>query len=240
MNKRLNKILVILAVLLFVASATGSAYTVNVNVENEENYAESIEEIKEKTFTIYKVNPDGTIIPIKIDVEESTENLGEFLEEKCNELFEKDVELQEYIKTLQTDNNNTTGNLSVDYGFIRIKSHGKGFHFKTKTHIKITTRFKLFKLMLPRVIITAKKCLVFASYANDSKAKTTFYPLIRSSYYNDTNLTGKIVEGPHNVIVTKFTGYTTWIGRFSNMLFDFDMIPRAFSGVGKLVICNSY
>jgi hypothetical protein len=235
MNKKINNTLVVLSVLLFVFSSMGSAYAASLTAENEKNY----NELEQKSITIYRIGPNGDIIPIKIDLEESIEDIGAFIEKKCDELFEKDLELQEYIKTLQTDENNTKINISGAYGVIRIKSQGRGFHFKTKTNVRITTRFKLFKIMLPRIMISARKCLVFANYANDSKARTTFYPLIRSNSNNDTNLTAKIVEGAHSVIVTKFTGYTTWIGRFSNVLFDFDILPRAFSGVGRLVICSS-
>lgn len=219
--------------------AIGTAYAVNPNVENEKNYEDTIKESEQKTITIYRVGPNGGIIPIKINVEEDVENLGEFIEQKCDELFEKDLELQEYIKMLQEEDNNTKSNISGIYGFIRIKSNGRGFHFKTKTNVRIVTRFKLFKIMLPRITISTKRCLVFANYANDQKAKTTFYPLLRPNYYSGENMTAKVIEGPHSVTVTKFTGYTTWIGRFSNFLFDFDIMPRAFSGVGRLVLCKS-
>jgi hypothetical protein len=239
MNKKTNNTLVVLSVLLFVFLSTGSAYAASLTTESEKNYTELIKELEQKSITIYRIGPNGNILPIKIDLEEGIEDIGAFIEKKCDELFEKDLELQEYIKTLQTDEDNTKINISGAYGVIRIKSQGRGFHFKTKTNVRITTRFKLFKIMLPRIMISARKCLVFANYANDSKARTTFYPLIRSSSNNDTNLTAKIVEGAHSVIVTKFTGYTTWIGRFSNVLFDFDILPRAFSGVGRLVICSS-
>jgi hypothetical protein len=231
MNKVLNNSLAVLSVLIFILSTMSSAYAMNISESTE-----IFEESQQNTMTLYRVAPDGSITPIKVVVDEKTEDIGKYLENKCSELFEEDIEMQTLVQTLQDDDANQS-NLSFNFGLIRVKSHGKGFHIKTKTDIKITTKFKFFRIMLPRIFISARKGLVVGLY-NDSKANTTFYPIIRSNFFPGT---AKYVEGNHTVIVRKFFGYTTWTGRFSCLLSEFllkkDLLPRAFSGVGRLVVC---
>ena len=231
MNKVLNKSLVMISILLFVASSVGSAYAMNISKD-----AEILKESQQKTITLYRVAPDGTVTPVEVEVGEETKDLSLFLESKCSELFEKDMEMQNFAKSLQ-DNETNESNFLFGAGLIRIKSHGRGFHFKMKTDIKITTKFKFFRIMLPRIFISARKGLVVGLY-NDTKANTTFYPIIRSNMYPGT---AKYVNGSHVVVVRKFFGYTTWTGRFSCLLSELllkkDLLPRAFSGVGRIVVC---
>ena len=81
-----------------------------------------------------------------------------------------------------------------------------------------------------------KSCLGLYNYIN--AANTTFYPIIRS-IFNPDSITH--IEGNHTILVGKFYGYTTWTGRFScllsEILFQKTLLPRAFSGVGRIVVC---
>jgi len=229
-----KKITVIICLIVLVSSM---GLVSSQNVDEKDSTA---------TFTIYKVSPDGEISPIDVCLDNiKSKDIGQALEDVCTTLFENDEEMQQYVKSL-TENNtvNNTGNntssfnmslnLSFQFGMVRIKSHGRGFHFKTKTKIEILTKFKFFKIMLPRIRITTRKPIVFCSYPSDQRAKTTFKSLINS--YLDENATGKVITGNHSVFVRYFVGYTTWLGRISNPFSS--LIPRAFSGIGRYVICN--
>ena len=167
--------------------------------------------------------------------------IGQALEDICTSLFEEDEEMQQYVRTLaenNTENNTNTTllNLSFQFGMVRVKSHGRGFHFKTKINVRLLTKFKFIKLMLPRIHISAKRPVVFCKYAADQKAKTTYNSLIKS--YLNENTTKMVISGNHSVFVRHFVGYTTWFGRISNPFSS--IIPRAFSGIGRYVICNQF
>lgn len=46
----------------------------------------------------------------------------------------------------------------------------------------------------------------------------------------------KTILGNHSVLVRNFVGYTTWCGRFSQS--PLDILPRAFCGYARFVVCN--
>jgi hypothetical protein len=121
---------------------------------------------------------------------------------------------------------------NLTFGFVcRVKSHGRGFHYKSMILERIMLRFVLIRLGLPRITTILHSPLVVCRYAKDDSAKTT---IIRLFGNNTTNKT-KIVDGNHTVIAQNFIGYTTWIGRFSKSFFD--LFPRAFAGIARFVVC---
>jgi len=178
-----------------------------------------------KTFTIYRFGPDGSISPIKVDIDTNEDkDLGEIIANKCEELFEKDTQMQNLI---EIDLENLT------FGFIcKVKSHGKGFHYKSMLLEKIILRFTLFRLGLPRFTTILHTPLVACRYAKDNSAKTKITKIFGD---NDTANKTMIIEGNHTVIAQNFIGYTTWLGRFSKTLLD--LVPRAFAGIARFAVC---
>jgi len=226
MYKKSRKSIVFIVCLIVLVSSFGYSMAKSIDSVNKNSNNSSIE-----TMTIFRYGPDGSVTPIKVSLNlNKVDDLGEVLADKCNELFEKDTKMQMYLQNLLE---NTTLNLSFSFGLLYIKSHGRGLHFKTKTIVTIITRFKIFKIMLPHFKVHIKKHLIFCRYKNDARAKTVITPLIRSM--SDPNVT-KIIEGNHSVLVHNFVGYTTWCGHFSKS--PFDILPRAFCGLARLVICN--
>ncbi len=197
------------------------------------------EEKQDETFTIYRVDSNGEISPVEVEIDlDNIKNndIGQTLEDICTKLFKNDLEMQKYCASAQENNSNQSSKLSFAFGMVRVKSHGRGFHFKTKTRVRILTKFKFFKIMLPRIRITARKPIVFCKYDADQKAETTYNSLIKS--YMNKNSTSTTITGNHSVFVRNFIGYTTWTGRFSSPFTK--IIPRAFSGIGKYVVCNQF
>jgi len=173
-----------------------------------------------KTLTLYRYGSDGSITPVKVDLKlKKGQDIDEAIVSICDQLFENDNEMQNILKT-----SNFTGGI-----FCKVKSHGRGFHYKSMFPEKILLKFALFKLGLPRVSSILRKPLIVCRYSKDLKAKTTIMPLISGN-------TTTTVEGNHTVIVYNFIGYTTWISRFSKS--PLDLLPRAFSGIARFAICN--
>jgi hypothetical protein len=230
MNNKLNKSIVIISILLFIIPTIGSAYTIN-NSKNTKIF----EEYQQKSLTIYRVAPNGSITTIKLNIAEKTDDIEKYLEFKCSELFEKDLEMQNLVQKLQQEevkNKNLTDNLEV---LSSIKSRGRGFHIKTKLGFNFfNSQLRLLRIFLATFIITPKKGLVVGIY-NDENAETSFHPIGKPDLI--TNLTGN-----HTIIVGGFYGYTTWIGRYSCLLsmilLQREIIPRSFKGVGTLVYYN--
>ncbi|OGS40215.1 MAG: hypothetical protein A3K77_02705 [Euryarchaeota archaeon RBG_13_31_8] len=239
MNNTLKKSIVIISILLFLIPAISSTYAMSTN-ENAKILGES----QQKTITIYRVAPDESITPIEIEVGEETNDIGKYLESKCSELFEKDLEMQSLIQKLQS-NETKDKNLLDNKSLIRVKSHGRGFHIKTKINFCILSILKLNnQFILPRILLeiflpSLRKSLIVGFY-NDEKANTTFYPIIQSK---STPNSVTYLEGKHTIIIASFYGYTTWTGRFSclisEILFKKELLPHAFSGVGLLVSYKS-
>lgn len=186
--------------------------------------SENIEETSTETITLFRYGPDGSITPVKVKIDTSDGNdVGQAIADKCEELFVNDAEMQNYVeKTI------SLGNYTISMGILKVKSYGRGFHFKTKFLEKAALNFILFKLDLPRLGVMAKKLLVFSKYRGE-KAKTTIDPILR----NAENTT-KIITGPHSVVAINFIGFTTWFGRISIA----PIIPRAFFGISSIVVCK--
>lgn len=226
MNKILKKSTVILSILLFLISAMSSAYSVYIT-KNNENSNENLQ----KTMIIYRVAPDGSTTPIEIDIEENIDNISEYLDYKCSELFEEDIEMQTLIKNLQKKYNEDK-NLLDNVGF-RVHSKGRGLHIKTKLGlIFFSSRFMILRVILATFLISPKKGLVMGIYKNDEEAFTTIIPII------STNSSIININGNHTIIVGGFYGYTTWTGRFSRLrgLSDAQIrLPRSFNGFCTLL-----
>jgi len=187
-------------------------------------YGETIEEkaISTETITLFRYGPDGSITPVKVKIDNKDgKDIGEAIADKCEELFVNDAEMQNYMEK-------SIGNFTISIGVLKVKSHGRGFHFKTKLLEKMALNFILFKLDLPRLGVMAKKPLIFCKYSRDARANTTITPLLRTN-------AKKSIEGPHSVVAINFIGFTTWFGRISIS----PILPRAFFGIARLVACKS-
>ncbi len=178
-----------------------------------------------KTCTIYRFGQDGTISPIQVDVDiNENQDIGELIANKCEELFEKDLEMQKLIE-IELEN--------LTFGLLcKVKSHGRGFHYKSTLLEKFMSRIVLFRLGLPRITTILHTPLILCRYVKDTTAKTTITKLIGN---NDTLNKTMIIEGNQTVIAQNFIGYTTWIGRFSKSILD--IAPRAFAGIARFAIC---
>lgn len=233
----MKKIITAMICLIILISSMGLVTSQNIEVSKDSVKVDENNDDPVDTFTIYRIDSNGDIFPIEVCLENTkNKDIGQALEDICTKLFENDEEMQQYIGSLGNDNSNTSSNLSFKLGMVRVKSHGRGFHFKTKIKVEILIKFKFFKIMLPHIRTSTRRSVVFCNYPSDEKAKTTYHSII-GSYLNE-NATKTIVLGNHSVFVRHFIGYTTWFGRFSNPLTDF--IPRAFSGIGRYVVCNQF
>jgi len=173
-----------------------------------------------ESMVFYRYGPDGKITPVKVDLDlKSYDSIDEAISSKCDELFEKDYEMQNFFE----GPNLTSGVLC------KVKSHGKGFHYKSLILERLLLKFVLIRMGLPRLQTLISTPFVICRYSKDETANTTIVSIL------DKNLTTGM-EGNHTVLVYNFIGYTTWIGRFSKSLFN--IIPRAFSGYAKLAICR--
>jgi hypothetical protein len=211
MNKIMKKITITLICIAFVTTAVGSSSALFTDDE-------TVREI-----TLYRHGLDGSITPIKTTIKLGDGgNIGEIMMEKCRELFENDIEIQNYL--------NKSLNISqIPIGFItKIGSYGKGLHYQSKFLEKMTLKFVLFRLGLPRIHTIISRPLILCKYSKDINAKTTMNPLLRP-------YTNKVIEGNHTVAVINFIGITSWIGRFS--MSPFDILPRAFFGIGNFDFC---
>lgn len=218
MKSSVKKIIMVLSCLTILLSSMTLTSAFEYNSNNQDS----------NIVTIYRYGPDGNIMPVTLSVDKESKNLKKILINKCKELLENDSQIQDFL-------NNLTFNFTVDAGYLFIKSQGRGFHFKTKTEVRILAKFKLFKLMMPRIKVRTNKDLVFCRYYNDEKANTTIKPIIRNMMGQNAT---KYVEGNHSILVSNFVGFTTWCGRFS--FSPFDIMPRAFIGYGRLTLCNKF
>ena len=157
------------------------------------------------------------------------------LEDKCKELFEKDTEIQNFTKNKINSftENRTQFNLSFDFGFLHVKSKGRGFHYNTVLLGQIIFRYALFRLGLPRPQSIFAKPLVFCRYSRDNSSQTTITPIIRSAFR--TNETTQI-NGNHSLLLISFVGITSWVGRFSRT--PFDIIPKTLNGIARFAFWN--
>jgi hypothetical protein len=230
MMKKNKTVLIIFVCLSIIASSVG----VNaIGLKKVNNVSNSESEFTHKTYTFYKHLPDGTVEPVEVDLEFNDDtDLGQLLEEKCQEIFDSEPEFKGFFKE---KSNETKINITLtgDWGWLFVKSRGRGYHYKTKPLVNMFIQFSLFKLNLPLILFNIKRPLVFCRYPKDGKAVTTIKPMIRSLL--GMNCT-KTITGHHSVIVRKFVGITTWAGRVS--FTPLDIFPKAFYGFARWVICN--
>ncbi len=212
MRKFEKKLIAIVVSLAFIITGISSASAINTNE------VEKTREVSTFPVTIYRYGIDGSMEPMEINLKlEKGEDLGEAIADKCQELFENDEELQEYLTS--------TG---IKLGFLcKIKSRGRGFHYQTKLIEKLILRFIRFRLALPRINTLLTSPFVFCRYKKDLKANTTITSLLLNN--------SKYMSGNHTVIVRNFIGFTTWFGRFS--FTPLNLIPKSFFGVAKFAIC---
>jgi len=208
------KIIVLLISLAVLIPGLATASTVSIQ---DKQIIQTEEETTTQTFTIYRYGADGSVTPIDIDLEiDEEDDIGKVLADKCEELLNNDKEMQNFsLKALKI-------------GFAsKVKSWGRGFHYKMKLIGKLAVRFILIRLGMPFLQTMLTNPLVVCKYKNDEKAGTEITSIILNRTQN--------ISGNHTVIVRNFIGYTTWFGRVS--FSPLDIIPRAFSGWAKLAIC---
>ena len=221
MNRLLKNSLAIFICATFLFSIIAASAIADIDLELNK---------KTQKVTLYRYGPDGSVKPVDVEVLfNNGQNLADAIAEKCEELAESDIEIQSFLGDNNTSNGTNTSILKL--GFLsKVKSKGRGFHFKCKTKVNVLIRFKLFSLLLPKIRVWARTPIVFCKYSNDSRAHTTIIST------QDSNLT-KVVEGSHSVFIYNFVGFTSWCGRFS--FSPFDVLPRSFSGYAMFVSCKT-
>jgi len=222
--KKLVAMIIFLALLL-PALTVSSAENLKLSTLSE-NTSSMKTICTKKSYIIYRFGPDGKILPVKVDIDiKEGKDIGESIADKCEELFENDPEMQSAIE-IELEN--------LTFGFVcKIKSHGRGFHYKSMILEKVITRFVLFRLGLPRLTTALHIPLIVCRYPKDLRAKTKITMIFGG---NDSANKTAIIQGHHTVIAQNFIGYTTWLGRFSKSVLD--IVPRAFAGIARFVICN--
>ncbi|OGS41155.1 MAG: hypothetical protein A3K77_07330 [Euryarchaeota archaeon RBG_13_31_8] len=227
MKITLKKIIVIFIMLVFVLPSitVSSSETIKIS-RSVENIGLKQPSCPKKCYTIYRFGLDGSITPIQVDIDvDESQYIGESIANKCEELFEKDSEMQSLIE-IELEN--------LTFGFLcKVKSHGRGLHYKSMMLEKAISRFVLFRLGFPRATTILHNTFIVCRYPKDIRAKTKITQFFGK---NDTINKTMIVEGNHTVIVQNFIGYTTWLGRFSKTILN--LVPRAFAGFARFVICN--
>ena len=199
MQKKLIVILITLGLLI-----SGLSVASAVNVRNYKFYKpeESTTEKDVKTFTItlFKTEIDGSETPIDVEIEiEKGKNIEDAIEEKCYEILENDPKIKNLLENNETNESQQ---------FIKkIKSRGKGLHFRFNTRIQLFKLYKIFPLLPPYFRTFIILPIVICQYKNDKKAYTTLTAI------NGSNSTTTV--GPHRVISIGFYGISWWIGKVS-------------------------
>lgn len=215
MSKNRKKILVLFTTLIFLVSgaATASEIYIEKDIENSEEETPSLS--LPKTVILYRHGVDGSITPIKVEVDSDiSEDSGDAIFEKCQELFENDEEFKNYSR------------IKVNL-FSLVSSKGRGFHYQMQLLGKLSYKYILFRLGLPRIITVFKDPIIICKY-NNEQAKTTITPLIIPGLTLRFN-------GSHMVIAHNFIGFTSWVGRFA--ITPLNLTPRSFFGIARLVLC---
>jgi hypothetical protein len=231
MNNTIKKIIVVAITFAFLLTAVGLSQAIAVN-----KAVSSEEKVVSETFTFYRYGPDGSVTPINVEVDvKNIDDVEEFLTEKCEELFEKDNEIQNFLESKINSfrENRIQNNLKYDFGYLRVKSKGIGLHYNTALLGQLMLRYILFRLGLPRPSSIFAKPVVFCRYAGDNSSQTTITPIIRTRLRIDA---AKQINGSHSLLLISFVGITTWIGRFS--ITPFDVMPRRISGVATFAFWN--
>ncbi len=198
-NNKISGILISFLIILSGISTVSAIDIKNVHISSKENNSD----ITVETVTIYRYGFDGSIKPFEIDVEiDDQTDIFQLIEKKCEELLEKDPEF-----------NNLVDNDS-QYKFIsRIKSRGRGVHFKITPQILWPVNFKLFPLLPPYIFRRIKIPIIYCRYPRDPNAYTEITPLISGS--------PSITEDYHSVLSIGFYGFKWWLGCVSFLGFIF-------------------
>lgn len=230
MRELVKKLSVIFVTLVFLVSGLTVASVASVQ-EGSLDESEFT-----RTVTLYRYGPDKSIRPVRVNIVLAKgQDLGEAIVEKCSELVENDAEMQDYIF-----GNVSQINISV---LSRVRSWGKGFHWKSAIRIRIPfpllLRYRIFTMLsdLPlRYKIFGINVIprVYCNYSNDEKAWTeiTTLPLPSRQDVNTTR-----VEGNHTIMIIGFIGYTGWRGMQAQWL---DRLGKrtGFDGYAFLTVCK--
>jgi len=215
MNNSLKKAVVILLSLIFISSAISIA-TADVALK------EKTIVLQEKEITLLRYGPDGSVTPITIQFEvKEGQELIEALIEKCQEIFDNDVEFQKFF-SMEEDETNSSLNFGQKAFVI---SYGHGFHFKMKFRLSFLLMNRILAVSIPKIVVKFNRPTVFCRYANDSNAKTIIRP---NKLVNST----QVINGSHSVLLTNFVGFALWSGRFQRS----KSIPRLVIGKAKYVV----
>jgi DNA-directed RNA polymerase subunit L len=196
MQKINKKIIGILFSFLIILSGISSVSAINIKNETITSKDNEIDG-EFKTVTIFRYGLDGSVetFEIEIKVDDQTD-ISELMEEKCEELLNKDTEFKDLAE------NNSK------YNFIsRIKSRGRGIHIKIAPQILWPLKFKLFPLLPPYIFRRVRVPIIYCRYPRDQKAYTTLTPLVGG---NSTT-----INGYHSVFSIGFFGFKWWIGSIS-------------------------
>jgi len=225
MKKNYNKPLAIIICVLFLLTIAQAGMSESLNSEKKE---ETKNEIITQKIILYRYGINGEITPVEVEIDLTEEDLGKAMQDKCQELFEEDQELQDYFSNLEIKTKKS--GLNFGWGSYRISSHGKGYHFKTKWILRLIIKIIIIKLGLPRINLPGRRRVIICNYNKDPNANTTIEPIL--GIIGTRSLT--YIEGNHSIFVNNFAGFTTWIGRFSRSF----LLPRAFYGVGTFFIAK--
>lgn len=223
MNKLVKKAIVILLSLTFVLSAaiTSSAIMIEnqeSNVSEQNLINESTSKVKE--ITVYRFGPDGIINPIQVTIDvDETQDIGRTIVEKCEELFENDIEMKSFLQ----------GNNSSAYILKRVTSYGRGLHIKLSPRIQLNKRIALFPLLPPYLRTAVFLPIRYCKYTRDPGAYT------RISALNNRRNISQEYHGPHEILSVGFIGYTGWVGHVSYLGF---FIRTGFAGVSAFTKAN--
>ena len=215
-----KKLLVTIISLLFLTTGVVSSYANEINKSIEKTEEAPEENVQLSTVvTLYRHGVDGSIKPLNVNIKYwDNEDLGDAIAEKCEELFKNDDE----FKDLENLSNIKLGFYSI------VSSKGRGFHYQMALLGKLTIRYVLFRLGLPRVHSLFITPLIVCKYKNDPKAKTTIKSIILGGRTKEIN-------GSHMVIAHNFIGITSWIGRFS--FTPLNILPKSFFGIARFTFC---
>lgn len=222
MRGLVKKSIVVFVSMLFLTSVAIVSCAINVQKTEVEVLEETLVKSTRlvKRVTLYRCGIDGAITPIQVDINlEEGEDMEEAIADKCNELLDGDMEIQSFIKR-----NRSGGGFMLS----KIRSRGRGFHFKIKIRVQLIKRIKLFPLLPPyfrtRIFIPT----IYCKYSKDVKAHTTITPLIGGAGT-------RVIDGPHRILAVGFIGYKGWLGHISYLGFG---IRTGFAGYTLLGSCK--
>ena len=202
MQKLNNKLFVVLVTSIIISSGITTISAIDIK-NNNISTKEKITDTNIETVTLFRYGLDGSIEQIEIEIEvDKKTDIAELIEEKCQDLIEDDIEFQNLL----------TNNSKLNF-LSKIRSRGRGIHFKIAPQILWPVKFKLFPLLPPYIFRRVKIPIIYCRYPRDQYARTEITPLIGGN----TNTT----EGYHSVLSVGFYGFKWWIGSVSFLGFLF-------------------